>query len=444
MRTKIQDRDAFYSIVKRYTDFLLHRAYRRIEYVGLEKVPKDSAVIYAPNHANALMDALVILAIDEKPKVFVARADIFRNPKIARILYFLRIMPIMRIRDGMEEVRKNDVTIHKSADVLKDGVPFCILPEGTHRAKHSLLPLGKGIFRIAIEAQELLAGEMPVYVVPVGLEYGNYFRFRSTVLIQVGDPINVRDYMEQNSDLTRPELMNKMKLDLSDKMKHLILCIPDDEWYFATYELCALMLRQYITRIPLRDGSILLRRLGANRSIVSDIQALRADNPDGAARLLSMADEVNKLRIKKGISLNSAMSRVPVMTALWRLFILLLTCVYTIPMSILIYPITGLTGFLHKKMPDDAFFNSIRYAVQFVLWPVMLVIYGVILFCVFDWEWALALFILLVPAYNWCHDAYRYFRLLISDIKLASDRELRRMLKKCRRLYKRLMVPKQS
>jgi len=439
MRIKIQDRDSLYVLVKHYADFLLHSAYRRIEYAGLEKVPKDSAVIYAPNHANALMDALVVLAIDEKPKVFVARADIFRNPKIARILYFLRIMPIMRIRDGMDEVRKNDVTIHKSADVLKDGVPFCILPEGTHRAKHSLLPLGKGIFRIAIEAQELLAEEMPVYVVPLGLEYGNYFRFRSTVLAQVGDPINVRDYMAQNSGLTVPELMNKMKLDLSERMKHLILYIPDDEWYFATYELCALMLRQYITRIPIRNGSILLRRLDANRSIASDIRSFREENPEVAVKLLTMADTVNKLRIQRGISLNSVMSRVPVMTALWRLFILLLTCVYTIPMSILVLPIVGFTSFLHKKMPDDAFFNSIRYAVQFVLWPVMLVIYGTVLFCVFDWEWALALFILLVPAYNWCHDAYRYVRLLVSDIKLTSDRELRRMLKECRRLYRSLI-----
>ena len=188
---KIQDFDGLYAFLRHYVDFMLRMAYRRIKYVGLEKVPADGAVIYAPNHTNALMDALVILAMDRKQKVFVARADIFRNPKVAKILRFLKIMPIMRIRDGMDEVRKNTEIIHKSVDVLMDKVPFCILPEGRHQAKHSLLPLSKGIFRIALEAEELKNGRLPLYIVTVGLAYGNFLRFRSSVLLQTGEPINV-------------------------------------------------------------------------------------------------------------------------------------------------------------------------------------------------------------------------------------------------------------
>ena len=188
---KIQDYDRVYAFLRHYVDFCLRLAYRKIRYVGLEKVPSDGAVIYAPNHTNALMDALVILSMDRKQKVFVARADIFKNPKVAKILRFLKIMPIMRIRDGMDEVRKNTEIIHKSVDVLLDKVPFCILPEGRHQAKHSLLPLSKGIFRIALEAEEIMDGRLPLYIVPVGLEYGNFFRYRSTVLVQIGEPINV-------------------------------------------------------------------------------------------------------------------------------------------------------------------------------------------------------------------------------------------------------------
>ena len=158
---KIQDFDGIYAFLRHYVDFMLRMAYRRIKYVGLEKVPADGAVIYAPNHTNALMDALVILAMDRKQKVFVARADIFKNPKVAKILRFLKIMPIMRIRDGMDEVRKNTEIIHKSVDVLLDKVPFCILPEGRHQAKHSLLPLSKGIFRIALWNTATSSGSAP-------------------------------------------------------------------------------------------------------------------------------------------------------------------------------------------------------------------------------------------------------------------------------------------
>jgi len=439
MRIKIQDQDRLYSLLKHYADFLLHRSYRRIEYVGTEKIPQNSAVIYAPNHTNALMDALVVLAIDDKPKVFVARADIFKNPKIARCLYFLRIMPIMRSRDGMEEVKKNDVTIHKSADVLKDGVPFCILPEGTHRAKHSLLPLGKGIFRIALEAQELLKEEMPLYIVPLGLEYGSYFRFRSTALVRVGDPINVRDVMDAHPEFSRPELMNLMKADLSEKMKELILYVPDDEWYESMVELTRMETRKYMLRTSIKDGSILVRREMASRQIVADVMKLRAERPDAAEKLLVMAATMRQRRQSSGISALALMSRVPLLTAMWRAFLLILTSFYTVPMGILTLPLVGLTAFLHSKMRDDAFFNSIRYATQFLAWPVLLIIYGIILFSILDWEWALAMFILLIPAYHWCHDASRSFRLMISDIKITSDSELRRMLRDCRKLFNELI-----
>jgi len=439
MRIKTKEKDRAYSLLKTYVDFLLHRAYRKIEYVGVEKIPQNSAVIYAPNHTNALMDALVVLAMDEKPKVFVARADIFRNPKLARILYFLRMMPIMRSRDGMEEVKKNDVTIHESARVLKDGVPFCILPEGTHRAKHSLLPLGKGIFRIALEAQELLKDEMPLYIVPLGLEYGSYWRFRSTALVRVGDPINVREVMEAHPELTRPELMNIMKADLAGKMKELILYIPDDEKYEPMMELTRMESRKYMLRTSIKDGSILVRREIAGRQIVEDVMKLREEKPEAAEKLLSIASKLRERRQGAGISALALMSRVPAMTALWRLFLLVITCWYTIPMGILTLPLVGLSSFLHTKMRDNAFFNSIRFASQMLAWPILLIIYGIVLFVIFDWEWALVFFILLVPAYHWCHDASRSFRLMMSDIKITSDSELRRMLKDCRKMYSELI-----
>jgi 1-acyl-sn-glycerol-3-phosphate acyltransferase len=117
---KIQDYDRLYDILRYYVDFVLKLSYRNISYVGRENIPQDGAVIYAPNHTNALMDALVILAMDRKAKVFVARADIFKKPLLAKIFKFLKIMPIMRMRDGIDEVKKNTETIEKAVDVLRD------------------------------------------------------------------------------------------------------------------------------------------------------------------------------------------------------------------------------------------------------------------------------------------------------------------------------------
>ena len=400
---KIQDYDRVYAFLRHYVDFCLRLAYRKIRYVGLEKVPSDGAVIYAPNHTNALMDALVILSMDRKQKVFVARADIFKNPKVAKILRFLKIMPIMRIRDGMDEVRKNTEIIHKSVDVLLDKVPFCILPEGRHQAKHSLLPLSKGIFRIALEAEEIMDGRLPLYIVPVGLEYGNFFRYRSTVLIQVGE------------------------------------YIPNDEYYDATLDTCAAVINSQVDawrkEHPQERRHALTTRFAANKMTLGQIARLQTSEPRQAAELLGRAADIHREREERGISLGSVIKKHPFWSRLFQLLVLIVTLPYTIPAGVLTLPVTGLSAFLFSKMKDRAFYNSIRFVVTLVLWPLLLIIYAIVLYCTLPWEWALGLSIALVPATVLCQEAYRLLRLAVSDLRLLCAPGLRRSIRDLRRQF---------
>jgi len=231
--SKIQDKDRLYLFLRPYVDWMFRRSYRCFRYIGKEHVPTDGAVIFAPNHTNALCDAMAILGIDRRQKVFVARADIFKDPKRAKLLNWLKIMPINRVRDGLDEVRHNDETINKAVDTLHDGVPFCILPEGTHRPKHSLLPLNKGIFRIALQANDTFGNEKPVYIVPVGLEYGDYFHLWDSLTVNIGEPINITAFAQAHADLDRPQLMMALREELTLRMQELILWVPDDENYEA-------------------------------------------------------------------------------------------------------------------------------------------------------------------------------------------------------------------
>lgn len=229
--SKIQDKDRLYLFLRPYVDWVFRRSYRRFRYIGRENIPTDGAVIFAPNHTNALCDAMAILGIDWRQKVFVARADIFHDPKRAKILTWLKIMPINRVRDGLDEVRHNDETIDRAVDTLRDGVPFCILPEGTHRPKHSLLPLSKGIFRIALQANDTFGQEKPVYIIPVGLEYGDYFHLWDSLTVNIGKPINVTQFAADHAELSYPQLMMALRDELTQRMREQILWVPDDEHY---------------------------------------------------------------------------------------------------------------------------------------------------------------------------------------------------------------------
>ena len=425
---KIQDYDRLYAMLRHYVDLALKLSYRTLRYVGRERIPQDGAVIYAPNHTNALMDALVILAMDRKAKVFVARADIFRKPVLAKLFSFFKIMPIMRLRDGVDEVKKNYETIEKSVDVLRDKVPFCIFPEGQHQAKYSSLPLSKGIFRIAFQAQEMMT-DMPLYIVPVGIRYGSFFRFRSTVRVQIGDPINVRDFMAEHPDMTPQEQMNIMRDMLAERMKSSIFYIPNDEDYTSTYEICATVVKRQVKQISRKTESGRKHRLDAhfeaNNLTVARIAQLKEQSPEKAEELLRLGREAAAIRRSKRISLASVSIKHPLFSRLVRFLFLLVALPYCLPVSILTLPLKALCNFLFSKLKDLAFRNSVRFLVNLVGWPLLMIIYSIIAYIALPWQWALPITLALLPAPIVAHETWRLVRLGISDARLLMDKELR-------------------
>ena len=122
-------KDIRYSVLRIFVDWCTRRSYSCLKVEG--KYPKDGrAVIIAPNHSNALMDALVVLQSDKGPSVYGARADVFNNPVIAKILRVLKMVPIARKRDGIRAVAQNLEVMPEIMDVLHHNLPFCIFPEG--------------------------------------------------------------------------------------------------------------------------------------------------------------------------------------------------------------------------------------------------------------------------------------------------------------------------
>ena len=433
---KIQDFNLAYAILRYYVDITLKLSYRNIRYVGRENIPQDGAVIYAPNHTNALMDALVILAMDRRAKVFVARADIFKFPILAKIFTFLKIMPIMRMRDGLDEVRRNNETIETAVDVLRDKVPCCIFPEGQHQAKYSSLPLSKGIFRIAFQAQEMMP-DVPLYIVPVGIRYGNFFRFRSTVSVHVVEPINVGEFIAAHKEQTTQEQMNIMREDLTERMKSSILYIPNDDDYEAKYEVCATIVKAQAKKVK-QSSSEPLHELDAhfqaNRLTVKQIDRLMDEQPERAAELLKLGREAAVLRRSRHISLDSISIKYPVLSRILKLLFFIVALPYCIPVSVLTLPIKLVCMFVCHLMKDKAFHNSARYLVNLVLWPILMIIYAVIAYSFLPWQWVLPVTIVLMPAPIVAHETWRVLRVLISDVKLLFFTELRDKYAKIRNI----------
>lgn len=418
MTKKIQDNSVLYSMVRLYADCCSRSSYRRFEVHGLKNLPKDGALIYGINHSNTLMDAMVVLATSHHKKVFMARGDIFANPKVAELLKFFRILPLFRIRNGVAAVRNNTGSIEQAVDVVHDKVGLYLFPEGRHRTKHSLLQLSKGIFHIALDSNREFGKEHPIYIVPVGVEYGDYFRYRSTCLVNFGEAINVTDFINNSTEENEAVLMNQLREMLWERISKLITFIPDDEDYDAVWEIVKMKNEK-------RAGG-LYKKMLRNRATVAKVEQYKQEHPEEAKALFAKVLDFTEERVKQKISVTSTAKKRPLVNALWKLLLAVVGLPYFIASSVVNAIIWIPTLIIKSKLKDKAFSNTVCFGGKFLLSPLVFIGGTIALFCTLPWYWALAGAVALFFSYDFWYDYLELVRRMVSDIRWAFKGKLRK------------------
>ncbi|MCQ2172964.1 MAG: 1-acyl-sn-glycerol-3-phosphate acyltransferase [Bacteroidales bacterium] len=236
-----------YIALHEYVGACTRMSFSKMTLEGLEKIPDYDkyAVILAPNHCAAMIDPILVLQVRRHAPVgFGARSDIFANPRTAKILRWLRILPIARERNGTAELMKNYAIFDEAVECMDHGTPFCLFAEGTHRAERGMMPVKKGIFRIAKIAIDKL--DKPVCVVPVGIDYEYFFLEHGRVALRIGDPINVSQFFQDHSDMPEGDIYRLLCDELHERDLGLIGRIPEHR-----HDLKALRLLGAVASLPL-------------------------------------------------------------------------------------------------------------------------------------------------------------------------------------------------
>lgn len=406
--SKIYEKNTWYSLLRIYVDKMIESSYSEMQVIGEENIPQDGAVIIAPNHCNTLMDPLVVLRARKEPTVFGARADIFNNKTAAAALRFLRILPMVRKRDGLRNVAKNHDSFEQIVETLENGMMYCMFCEGTHRPKHSLLPVNKGIVRIALSANEKFGDKKPVYILPAGIEYGDYFRFQATALLQYGKPINVTEYVKEHPDAFEADIYKDIMWKIADEISSLITFIPDNELYSAKWTL---------TRIWAGHKGSPKKKLENNRKA-----AARAENADEA--LLAAAEDFEAGRKKAHISIKSFGKKRPVVNFINKIVIGLILLPFFLYSTLMALPIWLTSRIICSKVKDPAFTNTVRFGVHLAFLPIMAIVWGVLLFIFLPWFVALPLFIIALGANVIHYRSLEFYRVMFSDFRLFGYPEL--------------------
>jgi len=269
MRKKICQKTFFYNILLTYCVFLYRRWFSSIEINGKENISKNASVIFAPNHQNAFMDAIALLASLRKPVVFMARSDLFRKKMTDKILRTLKIIPAYRMREGIENLKKNDHSFEHAINVLLNKDFFCVMPEGGQEETRTLRPLVKGIFRIALAAQDKLKDTGSVHIVPVGIDYGNYDHTGSHLIVNFGKAINISEYYDAYLE-NLPATQNELRDELAKRMALLMLNIQTKDYYDCFYITSYIYNSKMLGKMGLEDNET--NRLAARQQIIFLLQ----------------------------------------------------------------------------------------------------------------------------------------------------------------------------
>ncbi|HEY9168773.1 MAG TPA: lysophospholipid acyltransferase family protein [Lutibacter sp.] len=323
-------RRLWYNIIRIYVKIGLFFLFKKVTVYGKENIPTKGAVIFIGNHQNALIDAILVPTTNSRNIHFLTRASAFKIGFVSKILQSLNMIPVFRVRDGIRTMKQNIEVFEQCIEILKQEKAIQIFAEGEHHLERRIQPLKKGFARIILGTLQKYP-ELPIYIVPVGINYDSHLNFPSSTSIYYGKQILANLFV----DVKNPDLkFKKLSQQVSTALKSLTLHIEDWDNY---------------------------------DEIITKLEALGVDylNPFEANNLLkNIASIPTKSMVKK--KKTNWFAPIHFMTKLNSIFPLLIW------------------KYIKPNIKDIVFTNTYRFALITTLFPLFYLIQTVLIYLVFD------------------------------------------------------------
>lgn len=192
-----------------------------------EALKEKGPLLLACNHPNSFLDAVIIDVLFRQNVWSLARGDVFKNSFYIKLLTALKILPVYRSSEGVENLGINYETFEACKKIFQQKGTVLIFSEGKCINEWHLRPLKKGTARLAIRSWE---ENIPLKVVPIGINYSSFRRIGKNIFINFGTPITQKDiewksvsdglrYQSFNEKLKQKFQQLVFEIDKSDKQK---------------------------------------------------------------------------------------------------------------------------------------------------------------------------------------------------------------------------------
>jgi 1-acyl-sn-glycerol-3-phosphate acyltransferase len=192
-----------------------------VHVAGLENIP-PGVCVFASNHASNL-DPVALVPQFPRRVSLLAKSEVFRIPILSKAIRLAKLVPVDR---GDKEAAAESVDV--AVKYLKEGISFCVYPEGTRSRDGRLLPFKRGTFVMAIRAG--------VPVVPVSLagtqnlmRKGDWRIYPGDVTVRFGPAVDSSAYKSDQRDELRQRVQDLVAEGLPEDQKPLAAATENKE-----------------------------------------------------------------------------------------------------------------------------------------------------------------------------------------------------------------------
>jgi glycerol-3-phosphate O-acyltransferase / dihydroxyacetone phosphate acyltransferase len=288
-----------YAVLRFITGIALRWFYRDVRVRHAEHVPRgEIPLLIVVNHPNALVDALVTGWTMPRPITITAKATLFENPVLSWLLQLAGVIPLRRASDERHQLTGTDTGRHTMTeqamqarnveafrailDHLEDGGAVLIFPEGKSHDEPSLTPLRTGPARIALQA--VSEGRVrSLAILPIGLVFEQKETPRSRVLVDVGKPIDLGQWVAAAGDKASVSALTD---EINRRLRDVTINYPTPDDAVRTRSLARILGALRGDLLP----------VGADRSLADEIELERRLTQ--AQRVLEDEDTDSTLRAR--------------------------------------------------------------------------------------------------------------------------------------------------
>lgn len=212
-----------YSLLKRYARFAIKIYCTKIVINKPQVLKARGPLLFASNHPNSFLDGMILTTLLNEPLYSLARGDAFKNSWVNKLLRKLKLLPVYRTSEGVENLEHNYTTFDACRETFKENGMVLIFSEGRCENEWHLRSLKKGTARLSITSWKQ---GIPLTVLPTAFNYSSFKKFGKEVHLFFGEPIDANAVLQHETD---GKLFLSFNEQLNDQLKKMVYEISADD-----------------------------------------------------------------------------------------------------------------------------------------------------------------------------------------------------------------------